>query len=254
MKKFLNGLNITYRYHCGENQKTVLLLHGWGGNLNSFRFLEDKLMINGFSVITMDFPGFGGSDLPREDFSLEDYCKIVKELIKVENIKKCSIIAHSFGGRVAIKLASELHGYYDGNQTIQIEKLVLVDSAGIKPRFSVKTKFKIWHYKLLKRLKKIGLIKRDLSGFGSDDYKAMPAELKAVFNRVVGEDLTPNLKKIDCPTLLIWGKDDKDTPLYMAKKMKKCIKDSALITFDGGHFAYLQNSEKFSIIIKEFLK
>ena len=70
MKKILSGLNITYRFQKSdfENAETVLLLHGWGGSLNSFRFLEKQLAEDGFSVITLDFPGFGGSDLPREDF------------------------------------------------------------------------------------------------------------------------------------------------------------------------------------------
>ena len=248
MKKVLNGLNITYRYHKSEqNAKTVLLLHGWGGNLNSFRALEEWLKVAGFSVLTIDFPGFGGSDAPREDFVLDDYVKIVLELLEQEVVKSCSIVAHSFGGRVAIKLASS-------NKKELIEKLVLVDSAGIKPRFSLKTKLKILRYKFLKKLKKMGLIKRDLSNFGSDDYKAMPEALKPVFNRVINEDLSPYLKDIECPTLLVWGKYDKDTPLYMAKKMKKNIKDCAIITFEGGHFAYLKNAEKFNIITKEFLQ
>ena len=263
MKKILNGLNITYRYHKGQNQKTVLLLHGWGGNLNSFRFLEERLKTDGFSVITIDFPGFGGSDAPKKDFTLDDYVKIVKELLEQENVKDYSIVAHSFGGRVAIKLASintlnqkHIEQENSGNEIVNfsLQKLVLVDSAGIKPRFDLKTKFKIWRYKFLKKLKKIGLTKKDLSDFGSDDYKAMPEELKVVFNRIVNEDLTENLKLIDCPTLLVWGKDDKDTPYYMAKKMKKSIKDSAIITFEGGHFAYLKHAEKFYNITKEFLQ
>ena len=247
MKKFLSGLNITYRYQKTDfgNTETVLLLHGWGGSLNSFRFLENQLAKEGFSVITLDFPGFGGSDLPREDFSLDDYKKIVEELVEKENIKSVHIIAHSFGGRVAIKLSAE---------TNLVKKLVLVDSAGIKPRFSLAKNIKILHYKFLKSLKKIGLIKRDLNNFGSADYKAMPNNLKSVFNRIVNEDLSGVLHKIECPTLIVWGRNDRETPLYMAKKLNKGIKDSAIVTFDGGHFAYLQNAEKFTIIVKEFLK
>ena len=180
MKKTLHDIGITYRYHKGNNQKVVLLLHGWGGSLNSFRSLESFLIDNGYSTITLDFPGFGGSDLPKEDWQLADYVQIVVELLKAENIDKTSIVCHSFGGRIAILLASEYPEL--------VEKLVFVDVAGIKPKFSLSKTLKIWKYKCLKTLKKIGLIKRDLSKYGSADYKAMPDELKPVFNRIILQD------------------------------------------------------------------
>ena len=245
MRKTLNGLNITYRYHKG-NSNVVLLLHGWGGSLNSFKHLENYLIKNNYSVITLDFPGFGGSDLPDKNWKLDDYVKIIEELLNAEHLKKINIVSHSFGGRVAISFASK-----HKNLT---NKLVLVDSAGIKPKFNLFKSFKILRYKFLKKLVKAKIIKRDLSGFGSRDYKAMPEELRPVFNKIVNQDLTNNAKQIDSPTLIIWGKDDKDTPMYMAKKLHKCIKDSAIITLEGGHFAYLNNADKFSIIVNEFLK
>ena len=246
MKATLNGLNITYRYHIAKSEAVTLLLHGWGGNLNSFRGLENELAENDQSVLTLDFPGFGGSDMPKESFTLDDYYKIVLELIQKLNIKKLNIVAHSFGGRIALLLASK-------NANL-VHKLVLVDSAGLKPKYSFAKSFKIFHYKFLKKLKNAGIIKRDLSGYGSSDYRAMPDELKPVFNNIVKTDLTYTLKRISCSTLIVWGKDDTSTPYYMAKKLNKGIKDSAIITFDGGHFAYLQNSNKFLIIVNNFIK
>ena len=246
MKKILNGLNIAYRYKKGESDKTVLLLHGWGGNLNSFRALEQDLIQANYSVVTLDFPGFGGSDLPNEDWTLDDYVKVVEELINVEQLQNVCVVAHSFGGRVAIKLCATKQN--------MVQKLVLVDSAGIKPKFSLKKCIKIWHYKLVKKLVKAKILKKNLSKYGSEDYKAMPKELKSVFNKIVNTNLNQDSKKIVIPTLLIWGKDDKDTPLYMAKKLNKNIKDSAIITLNGGHFAYLNNTNKFSVIIKSFLE
>ena len=221
MKKLLNGINITYRY-TKQSENVVLLLHGWGGSLNSFRSLENFLISNNFSVLTIDFPGFGGSDQPTESFDLWDYKKIVVELLQAENIQEVSIVAHSFGGRVAFLLASE-------NAEL-VEKLVLCDVAGIKPRFNLAKQFKIWKYKLLKKLKEKGKYKKDLLSYGSDDYRAMPDNLKPVFNRIVKTDLTGKLKDIVAPSLIIWGKKDKDTPYYMAKKINRKIKDSAIIT------------------------
>lgn len=246
MKTNLNGLNITYRYHKGKNRIVTLLLHGWGGNLNSFRFLENYLQQQEMSCLTLDFPGFGGSEPPRENFELDDYYEIVDGLLTELNIQKVNIVAHSFGGRIALLLASR--------KPEIINRLILVDSAGIKPRFSIKKSFKVLHYKFLKRLKKIGLVKKDLSGYGSSDYRAMPNALKPVFSRIVNTHIsTQSLKNIKCPTLIVWGKTDESTPFYMAKKLNKHIKDSAIVALDGGHFAYIQNSQKFLLITNNFL-
>ena len=248
MKKTLNGLKITYRFSKGQNPAdTILLLHGWGGNLNSFRYLEKQLLQNDFSVLTIDFPSFGGSEQPPETFTLHDYYKIVSELLASENIGKVNVVAHSFGGRVAIMLASL--------EPQKVNKVVLVDSAGIKPRFSVSKKIKILKYKTLKKLKQKGLIKKDLTGYGSSDYKAMPECLKPVFNNIVNTDLSDMAKNIVAPTLLVWGTEDKDTPIYMAKKLNKLIKDSAIIRFkDCGHFCYLQKPDYFNKIVINFFK
>ena len=246
MKKEINGLTINYRIRSNKNRdKFVLLLHGWGGSLDSFKATEDFLVANNYSTINIDFPGFGKSDLPKNDFTLKDYKDLVESILKIENINSVSIIAHSFGGRVALMLASE--------NTI-VNKLVLVDSAGIKPKFSLRKWFKIKIYKFKKFLNKHFKTKFDLSKYGSQDYKAMPQQLKGVFNNVVNLDLTFCLKNIKCPTLLIWGDKDKSTPLYMAKKMKKKINDCELIIFKNcGHFSYLEKFNNFCLIINKFL-
>ena len=248
MKKVLNNLNITYRYTKSNSKKsTVLLLHGWGGSLNSFRAIEKQLIDRNYSVITLDFPGFGGSDTPPESFTMKDYYIIVSELLREENLTKVDVIGHSFGGRVAIMLASL--------EPEKVDRLVLVDSAGIKPKFSLVKQCKILRYKMLKKLKNIGLIKRDLSTFGSEDYKALPQSMKPVFSQIVKSDLSDFAKNIVAPTLLIWGTEDRDTPMYMAKKLNKLISDSAIIKFENcGHFCYLQKPNDFAEIVINFFE
>lgn len=245
MKHIFNGVKTNFRVKFNNNKdKFVLLLHGWGGNLNSFLLLEKYLLENNFSVVSLDFPGFNKSDIPNENFCLDDYVKVVRELLQFLKIEKTFVVAHSFGGRVAIKLASS---------TSTVQKLVLVDSAGLKPRFSLIRYLKIRCYKFLKWLKSKNIIKRDLNKFGSEDYKNLPSSMKKVFVRVVNEDLSCYLKNITCPTLLVWGKKDKATPLYMAKKMKRKIKDSGLVVYkNAGHFSYLDNYNEFLLVINSF--
>lgn len=247
MKRKLNDILINFRVRYNEQKdRFVLLLHGWGGSLNSFRGLEDFLADKNYSVINLDFPGFGASEMPPSHFYLNDYVEIVRGMLKELNIKKVSIVAHSFGGRVAIKLAS-LHDV--------VEKLILVDSAGIKQRFNLKVYLKQKYFKFLKILNKAGILHADLSKYGSEEYKAMPEELKPVFVRIIKEDLSPCLKDISCPTLLVWGSHDKITPLYMAKKIKKNVADCGIVVFKkAGHFSYLEYHDRFLLITDNFLR
>lgn len=247
MKRILNEIEINFRFHLNASKDNfVLLLHGWGGNLNSFRGLEEFLIAKNFSVINLDFPGFGGSEMPKETFNLDDYVLIVKQMLKTIGTSKVKVVAHSFGGRVAIKLAS-------GSD--YVEKLILVDSAGIKPKFSLKKYLKIRRYKFLKWLKKYNLTSKNLENFGSADFKALPEQMKPVFVRIVNEDLTNIVNKISCPTLLMWGEKDQSTPLYMAKILNKKIKDSGLIVYkDAGHFSYLEHHDEFLIVVENFFR
>ena len=246
MEYVFDGLKINYTVNFNDKKdNAVLFLHGWGGSTASFFGVEKYLLEQNYSTINLDFLGFGQSDEPRENYSLDNYVLLVKNLLKKLKITKVCIVAHSFGGRVAIKLAAE---------TNYVAKLVLVDSAGIKPRFNIKTFAKIKTYKLLKFLKSKKLIKTNLEKFGSGDYLKLSSSMKKVFVRIVNEDLTRYLSKIKCPTLLVWGKNDKDTPLYMAKKMKKHIKDSGLVVFkNSGHFSYIENYNDFLLVINSFL-
>ena len=247
MKKTIKNMTINYRIRHNKNTDHFLLfLHGWGGSLDSFKGVEDVLVKNGFSTINMDFPGFGHSDLPSNDFTLNDYKEIVVEILNNEKIDKVSVFGHSFGGRVAILLASE---------TDFVDKLILIDSAGIKPRFNLIKWFKIRKYKFLKWCNKKLKTKFDLSKFGSEDYKAIPKELKQVFNNIVNLDLTKKLKNIKAKSLIVWGERDKSTPLYMAKKINRNIQNSSLVIYKNcGHFSYIENFNEFCNLTITFLK
>lgn len=249
MKKKFNGIEINFRVHytSKERDNVVLLLHGWGGSLNSFRALEKFLISSDYSTINLDFPGFGASELPKDDFDIFSYAEIIFQLIKNENLKNVSVVAHSFGGRVAILLSS-LHPEL-------VKKLILVDSAGINYKKNFITKCKIKWFKFLKFLSSKKLIKLNVNNYGSKDYKALPESLKPIFVRIINQDLTTHLTNILAPTLLIWGEKDKETPMYFAKKMHKSIKDSAIIVFKkAGHFSYLEHHAEFEKIVDNFFK
>ena len=91
-----------------------------------------------------------------------------------------------------------------------------------------------------------------LEKFGSDDYKQLNDIMKQTFVKVVNEDLSDDARKISIPTLLVWGKKDKDTPLYMGKTFNKLIKNSKLIILNGGHYCHIENLQEYSKICMQF--
>ena len=232
-----NGVSVFYKRHFGPGTP-VVLLHGWGGSNVSFLGTYEYLCGANRDVIAIDFPGFGASDTPPSDWGIFDNADCVEALVNELRIRKVILVGHSFGGRVAICLGGR----------DWVESIVLVDSAGVKPRFSLVKAFNVWRYKAAKRAGK------DLSSFGSTDYLALEEDMKPVFVRVVNTHLNDKLKDIKCPTLIIWGNKDRETPPYMARYLRRKIEDSTLIYLSGGHYAYVDNFFKFNLILSEFTK
>lgn len=218
------GVNIHIEYSLGT-KGNVVLLHGWGASVQAMSGIFAHLSRNGFSVYSIDFPGFGQSDLPGVDWGTFDYADAVQAFLCDNNIILPLIIGHSFGGRVAIILGAR-----------KVAKgLILTSAAGIKPRFSIKKRCKILLYKLHKS-----------KNAGSEDYRALPDSMKGVFVRVVNTHLETYMKRINVPALLIWGDGDNETPLYMAKRMNKLIRQSGLAVIGGcGHFVFADNPMAF---------
>ena len=143
-------------------------------------------------------------------------------------------------------------------------KIVLTDAAGIKPKTNIKKIVKIYSYKIAKILLKIVMPKEKYQikleemrkKSASSDYAMLTSDvMRETFKRVINLDLTDKLKEIQQPTLLVWGENDLDTPLYMAKIMEKNIKDSGIVIIENaGHFSYLDNPQKYLIVVETFLK
>ena len=233
----------------------VLLLHGWGSNINNFSFVID-LLKSKYRVLAIDYPGFGKSEFLRESFTVDDYVNIVIDFLKECNVKKVILLGHSYGGRIIIKLNSR------DDLPFIIEKNVLIDAAGLKDKRDLKTKFKISIFKTLKCIVKVipikdsyklELEKKLRAKFGSKDYATAPKVLQDTLVKSVNEDLTPYLKNMK-ETLIIWGNEDKVTPMWMAKKMEDEIDNSGLVILKGGHFSYIDDKYSFIRVIDSYFK
>lgn len=221
----------------GSGNRKILLLHGWGGDLNSLTVIGTPLS-RYCELWSLSLPGFGNSPEPGEVWGVQEYMECLVEWTHLNELSGFDIIAHSFGGRVAIKMASNFPGL--------VRSLVLIDSAGLIPRRSLRTKIRISYARTLSKLVKliggsIALkIEKKRQTLGSADWKSATPMMRRVLSRVVNEDQTKDLLRIEAPVKLIWGAEDRDTPVYMAEKMHRMIQNSELEILQGaGHYCFL---------------
>ena len=247
----VNGLKIEYSVSgAGEN---VLLLHGWGCTKETFQCVADRLK-KSMRVWALDFPGHGGSPEPPSNFGVDDYSDLTAAFIRMNGIAGTHIICHSFGGRVAALLAAK-HPELVG-------KIVFTDAAGIRPKRTIKYYYKIYKFKLLKRVARSRFLVRlfhidteaKIKNAGSADYRALSSNMRGIFSRTVNQDLTRYYKDIKAPSLLIWGENDQDTPVSYAKIIEKAIPDAGLVVLqNAGHFSFLDSYATYMIIVENFL-
>ena len=233
MQVEINGKQVNYEME-GQG-KPVILLHGWLASLETMMPLQKHLAKN-FSVYNIDVIGFGKSEKPDKPFNTNDFGDFLKELIQKLEIQKPILIGHSNGGRMILN--------YAGRKLGEINKIILIDSAGIKPKRSIKYYFKIYTFKLCKNILKIfprndTLKKKLLGKFGSEDYKNSPEVLRKTMSTIINEDQRCFMGNIKVPTLLIWGEKDTATPLADAYKMEKLIKDSGVVVIKDARTLFL---------------
>jgi pimeloyl-ACP methyl ester carboxylesterase len=246
-------LNIHY-FDAGSGE-TVLFLHGWGTDFLSFKpFLEQIAPY--YRVCALDLPGFGQSDEPPAAWAVDDYGDFVVDFIAGLRVSRVILIGHSFGGRIIIKLAARRE------LPFTITKIVLINSAGIRPGKTVKQKARSLIYRGVKRLISIGGIKKQFPELldqwrkkhSSPDYLAASPRMRECLIRAVNEDLTPCLPHIPCPALLIWGAEDQDTPLGDGQLMERLIPDAGLVTLEkAGHYSFLDQPVIFGRVLDSFL-
>jgi pimeloyl-ACP methyl ester carboxylesterase len=235
----LNGVVVAH--HILGQGVPVVMLHGWGASAELVLPLAKKLAPLGYCAHVLDMPGHGNSPEPPIAWSVTDYAQLVVAYIEAQGLGQVHIFGHSFGGRVALVLGA------DYPQVIR--KIVLADAAGIRPKTSLSKKIRLNTYKFIRDgLKTIGL--RGLSDqlrawynkrYGSADFLATSGVMRETFVQVVNQDLSEYAKKISAPTLLIWGENDQDTPLWQAKKLNQLIPDAGLVVYPhAGHYSYLE--------------
>ena len=242
MTKKVNLTDINYIQYGNDKGKDIVLLHGWGQNIEMMKPLGDLLADN-YHITIIDLPGFGKSKEPATILDVGDYTEIVHDLLKSLKVVKPTLIGHSFGGRISIRYGAS---YY-------VEKLVLCGAPCVKTKKELTLK-----EKMLKSVKKLPGMEKlaDIAKnyIGSPDYKNASPMMRDILVKVVGEDLSEYAKKIKVPVILIWGEYDEAVPLEEGRMLEKLLSDGAMIVLPGTHYAYLENLYQVGAIINKFME
>lgn len=243
----IEGLRVRYLCSNSFNESVVVFLHGWQSEAMHLK----KIFENLDNYIAIDLPGFGGSDIPLKAWYLEDYAQFLKIFLRKMGLNKVILVGHSFGGSVIIKFIVK------GGLA---QKIILIASAGVRKK-SFMIKFCRILAEVFKRILNLPIaimFRRRARNFfykliGSDDY-LKSGNLIEIYKNIIDEDLSGDIKLVKVPTFLIWGDNDKSTPLSDGYKIKSYIDNSVLHIIDGaGHFPFLDNETKFNKVFKSLL-
>lgn len=241
MLKNVMNTKINYEFIDRDKDTTIVLLHGWGQLISMMKPLGEKF--TNYNILYIDLPGFGKSMEPSYSWDVYEYAKSINIIVKDLELNKIIIIGHSFGGRIGLIYAS----------MYKIDKLVCLASPYCKEitKLSFKTKL----YKTLKKIPFLKWISNIMkNNIGSTDYKNASEVMRGVLVKSINIDMIDDIKKIKCPTLLIWGDKDTAVPINRAYELNKLINNSELIVYkDSTHYAYLENLEDVYNNINKFI-
>lgn len=251
MQIVVNGLLTNYQ-QSGKSGPTIVLLHGWADSQKTFDLLVNRLSSEN-EVITLDLPGFGQTEAPKTVWGLSDYCKFISDFLNKINIDEVDLlVGHSNGGALAIKLVA--------SGDIVPKKLVLLSSAGIRDREKVKKlglkviakSGKVVTFWLPKSSKQ--KLQKKLYGTIGSDMLVAP-ELKETFKKTVSEDIQSDAKKLKLPTMIIYGDQDKATPVVYGEVFNRLIDGSSLKVIHGAsHFVHQDRPNEVIGLIEGFLR
>lgn len=224
LKAFAGGRLFGQRH--GSEPPEILALHGWGRSSADF-----DLVLSGTDAIALDLPGFGASPPPPEPIGAYGYADLIIDVLD-DFERPPVVVAHSFGGRVAVALESEVPGSFSAMVLTGVP--LLRREPGGRPGLG---------YRLIRAAHRAGLVsdermEREKRNRGSADYRAATGVMRDVLVTVVHESYEHELSELDLPVSLVWGAQDTDVPLWVAERAKHLLGGGATLEVieDAGHF------------------
>lgn len=244
--------NLMTRYERVGAGKPVVLLHGWGDSLETFKAITPQLSGH-YDLISVDLPGFGKTDPPQATWDLGNYAQFLKVFLEKLDIQPYAVIGHSNGGALAIH-ASAL-------ETLKMERLVLLAPSGVRDRQKIQRLIT----KIIAKVGKVATfwlplstrqkLQKKLYGTVGSDMLVAP-HLQETFKRTVRQDIQQDARQLNLPTLLVYGDADIATPVEpIGQRLHKLIKGSRLEIIEGAdHFVHQAEPMRVSKLIQDFLK
>ena len=218
-----------------------MLLHGYLSSKEAF-LSQINYFSRFYKVTAIDFLGMGKSPPLNVPFSVDDYAEWLYAVLTKLGIEKADVIAHSFGCRVAIKLAKTHRQVFD--------KMVLTGAAGVRFPKGIGYKLKVKAYRLCKKIAPKFAEKR----FGSKEYRSLSPMMKESYKKIVNEDLRLDATCVEEQVLIVQGKEDRVTPLKEARAYLQAFPNATLSMIEGGHFAFVEHPLAFNLTVEEFLQ
>ena len=258
----IGGSNIRYREfgECSGASKHLLFIHGLGSS--SDRWIDiPEAFARHYHTVAVDLLGFGGSDSPYLNYTINTFREFVLEFMRTIKIDdgKTTIIGHSLGGYIAAEVAIE-------NKSM-VDSLVLIDSSGMLDKPTplldeyLEAAMSASHEK----------VKRVFEQLVAQSWRVIPVMVDIFVNRInrpgakqafksafINSTNTQiglhRLKGIhDMPTLIIWGKNDNLIPVEHSKLFQQTITNSSLeLVEDAGHAPHVEKPAIVSEILRSF--
>lgn len=239
--KKINDVDINYVIYGNEEGEDLVLLHGWGQNIDMMRPIGDNFTDK--RVIIIDLPGHGKSSEPTYAWELKDFVNAIHELLESINCTNPILVGHSFGGKISLLYAS----------MYPVKKLVLLASP-----FKKEIQKQSLKVKMLKQLKKVPGLKKfeefAKKHMGSDDYRNASPIMRQILVNHVNTDICEDIKKIKASAIIIWGTNDEAVPVERAEELESLLPDAGVVIYDGcTHYAYLERLAQTNSVIRSFI-
>lgn len=235
----IDNKKLNYIREGSDSCQKIVLVHGWGGSINSLKSVHDYLKI-GLNSYILDLPGFGDSSKPDENWGVDEYSEFLYRSLSTLGVKKCNYFGHSFGGALGINIAAKYPEF--------IENLILCAPSFKRPLGK--------EFLPLTQMQKSFSLIRMLyyKVFHPESDVSKRPELENNFRKIITQDLSHLLPKITQRTLVIWGDQDRQTPVAHALVLKENLKNCELrIISDAGHNLPIKKPLEVSALVKTFI-
>lgn len=232
------GLNTRYLETDGRSDIPLVILHGWGSSLESWRQVAEAFERAGKKVIIPDLPGFGETKEPPKPWDVSDYIAFLENFLEKLHVSKFALAGHSFGGQLAIAFTAQHQA------SPNLCALFLLAAARIMRR----RKLKIRIFRIVTKFGNLAFTLPFLSFLrsfvqkiwykftGERDYYVATPLMRKTMKLVLNEEVGTRLGAISIPTLILWGRNDEVTPLEDAHIIQRNIHGSRMHIFEGvGH-------------------